>query len=133
MNFRKKCKFLCVASALMFVFGIVSGIGGIIAILNDEKSLATFNSAAIPAALMVVGFILLSAATIITAIAIFEHNKRYLSAGIILTLSLVFTGTIMGFSSSGKPMDQGTVISIIAAAIIISLLLLGKRTLDKNE
>jgi hypothetical protein len=133
MNFRKKCKLLCVASALMFVFGIVRGVGGIINLLNDEHLLAFFSSSLVLPVLLIVGFILLSSATFITAIAIFEHNKKYLSAGIILTLSLVFSGAIKGFFSSGKPMDQGTVINIIAAVIIISLLMLGKRTLDKNE
>ena len=133
MNFRKKCKLLCVASALMFVFGIVRGVGGIINLLNDEHSLAFFSSSTALPVLLVVGFILLSAATFITAIAIFEHNKNYLSAGIILTLSFVLSGAIKSYFFAGKPMDQGTVINIIAAVIIISLLMLGKRTLDKNE
>ena len=133
MNFRKKCKLLCAASALMFVFGIARGIGGIINLLSDENILAFFSSSTALLVLLVVGFILLSAATFITAIAIFEHDKKYLSAGIILTLSLVFSGAIRGFFSSGKSMDQGTIINIIAAVIIISLLMLGKRTLDKTE
>jgi membrane-bound acyltransferase YfiQ involved in biofilm formation len=133
MNFRKKCKLLCVASALMFVFGIVRGIGGIVNLLNDEHSLAFFSSSATLLVLLVVGFILLSAATFIIAIAIFEHNKKYLSAGIILTLLFVFNGVVQGYFSTGKPLDQGTIENIFAAVLIISLLMLGKRNLDKTE
>jgi hypothetical protein len=117
----------------MFVFGIVRGIGGIINLLNDEHSLAFFSSNTALPVLLVVGFILLSAATFITAIAIFEHNKKYLSAGIILTIIFVFNGVLISYYSTGKTMDGGTIVNIIAAIVIISLLMLGKKTMDKTE
>jgi hypothetical protein len=133
MKTERKCAFLCVAAALMFLLGLARGIGGLVTIINDEKSLVTLNSTVILTAVMIVGFILLSAATFITAIAIFEHNKKYLLSGVLLTIIFVAIGALNRNLLFDKTSSMGTFINISAAVIIIALLVIGKRFLDKTK
>ena len=133
MNSKGKCTALCIAAILIFLLGVTRGIGGIVNLLSDDKTLSALNYSTMLLTLLVVGFILLSAATIITAIAIFEHNKKYLLTGIFLTLIFVVSGAVNKSLLFDKTTYQGTIINIIAAVIIISLLVLGKRILDKSN
>ncbi|MDP2365800.1 MAG: hypothetical protein Q8M94_18775 [Ignavibacteria bacterium] len=133
MNSKKKCAALCIAAALIFLLGVTRGIGGIINLLSDDKTLEALNYSTMLLALLVIGFIILSAAAIITAIAIFEHNKKYILAGAFLTLIFVVSGAVNKNLVFYKTTDYGTIINIIAAVIIISLLVLGKRILDKTK
>ena len=133
MNSKGKCTALCIAAVLIFLLGIARGIGAIFNLLNDDNTLAALNYDTMLLVLLVISFILLSAATIITAIAIFEHNKKYIITGAFLTLTFVVSGAVNRNLLFNNSTDLGIFINIIAAIIIITLLVLGKRILDKSN
>lgn len=133
MEPERKSILLLIAAGLIFLLGITRGIGGIINLLNDENTLESLNNSITSLAFLIVGFIVLSAAAFITAIAIFEHNKKYLLSGILLTIIFVVSGAVNRNFLYDEITILDTIINIIVAVIIISLLMLGKRTLDKNE
>ena len=133
METRRKSALLLIAASLIFLLGIFRGVGGIINLLSDENTLELLNSSIMTLPFLVVGFIILSAATFITAIAIFEHNKKYLLAGVFLTLIFVVSGTVNSNLFFDIAKEHEIIINIIAAVIIISLLILGKKALEKTE
>ena len=43
MNSKGKCVALCIAAALIFLFGIMRGIGGIVNLLSDDNTSCSFK------------------------------------------------------------------------------------------
>ena len=133
MESKRKSILLFTLAGLIFMLGITRGIGGIIYLLSDDKTLEALSSSVTLVAFLAISFILLSAASFITAIAIFENNKKYLLSGVILTIIFVVSGVINRNLLFGDTTIQETIINIIAIVIIISLLILGKKAIEKVE
>lgn len=133
METRRKSVLLLIAAGLIFSLGIIRGVGGLINLLGNENTLESLNNSIISFTFLVVGFIVLSAATFITVIAVFKRNKKYFLAGIFLTLIFVFSGAVIIILLFDVAKELGIIIDIIAAVFIISILIVGKKALEKTE
>ncbi|HSP88196.1 MAG TPA: hypothetical protein VLN45_08680, partial [Ignavibacteriaceae bacterium] len=71
----RRCKFHCAATALIFLLGAVRGIGGIIDLINNTGKLIEINTSSATLVLLTIFLILLSAASFIIAIGVYEQNK----------------------------------------------------------
>ncbi|RPI59796.1 MAG: hypothetical protein EHM44_11510, partial [Ignavibacteriales bacterium] len=73
MRLRGRCKFLCTASAMFFLLGVVRGIGGVIDLIDNTDILIEIDASSITLVLLTLAYIILSAAAFITAIALYEQ------------------------------------------------------------
>jgi hypothetical protein len=125
MKMKDKCKFLCVAAALMFLFGLLRGIGGFIDLLENTDFLAAINTNQVIIVVVVLVSLLLTAAILISSIGVFEQSKRDVFNAIALIVLFVINSLVNAYLLMGKIEDTGTMINAVAALIIISLLILG--------
>lgn len=133
MKLRDRCKLLCLASALIFLLGVVRGIGGVIDLIDNTDTLVGINISSIVLVLLTIILIFLSAATIITAIGVYEHNEKFILMGMALSTVFIFYSILKGYVLFGNTISDAAVINIIAGGTIIFLLMLGKRTLYKTH
>lgn len=124
---KNKCKFLCVAAALMFLFGLLRGVGGFIDLLDDTNFLAAINTHQIIVVIAVLVSILLTSAILISSIGVFEQSKKDVFNAIALIVLFVINSLVNAYIVMGKVADTGTMINALGALIIILLLLLGVR------
>ncbi len=133
MKLRDRCKLLCIASVLIFLLGVVRGIGGVIDLINNTDILVGINFSLISLVVLTIILIFLSAAAIITAIGVYEHNEKFIFMGITLSaLFLVYT-IVKGYIFFGSALSNTAIINIVAAVAVISLLVLGKRMVNKTQ
>lgn len=133
MKLRQRCKLLCIASALIFLLGVIRGIGGVIDLINDTDILVGINISTIVLALLTIILIFLSAATIITAIGVYEQNEKFIFIGMALSAVFIFYSILKGYILFGNTISDAAIINIIAGGIIIFLLTIGKRSLYKRR
>lgn len=133
MKLRKKCKLLCMASVLIFLLGVVRGIGGVIELINNTDILVGINFSSITLVLLTITLIFLSAATIITAVGVYEQDEKFIFMGIALSALFLVYSIIKGYIFFGSALSNTAIINIIAAVAVISLLVFGKRTMDKTQ
>jgi hypothetical protein len=133
METKRKSILLLIATGLIFLLGITRGIGGIIYLFSDDKTLEALNNSITLVVSLVISFILLSAASFITAISIFGHNKKLLLTGFLFTLIFVVSGGPNENFPLNNTTIQEIIINIIAIVIIISLLIFSKKALEKTE
>ena len=82
---------------------------------------------------LAIGLILIGIIEIISAVGVYFLKRKYWLLGIFVTVLFVIDGAVNGYFLFGKPGDQGTVVNLIAAVIIITLLLLGKKFVYNND
>ncbi|MFZ1519057.1 MAG: hypothetical protein WAU11_09795 [Ignavibacteriaceae bacterium] len=133
MNTKKKCKALCVASALMVLLGIVRGIGGFMDLTNDQVILNSFNTNQTALVVMAVVFILLTAAVFIAAIEVYEQNTEFFLYGAVLIVLYIINGFVCATFLFDNYTSIESFYTMIAGIVIITLLILGKRSLNKIE
>jgi hypothetical protein len=133
MKLRDRCILLCVASAMIFLLGVVRGIGGVIDLIDNTDILVGINFSSITLVLLTIVLIFLSAATIITAIGVYEQNEKFIAMGMAIAALFIIYSILKGYLLFGNTISSAAVINIIAGGIIISLLTLGKRTLYKTN
>jgi len=107
MNMKDKCKFLCVAAALMFLFGLLRGIGGFIDLLDDTNFLATIDTNQIICSCCACS-ILLTSAILISSIGVFEQSKKDVFNAIALIVLFVINSLVNAYLVMGKIEDTGT-------------------------
>lgn len=129
----KRCKLLCIASVLIFLLGVVRGIGGVIDLINNTEILVGINFSLITLVILTITLIFLSAVAIITAIGVYEHNEKFILMGITLSALFLVYSIIKGYMFFGSALNNTAIINIVAAVAVISLLVLGKRTMDKTR
>lgn len=133
MRLRGRCKFLCTASAMFFLLGVVRGIGGVIDLINNTDILIEVDSSSITLVLLTLSYIILSAAAFITAIALYEQNENYISGGIILSAIFAVNGILQGYIFFDQTINGAVIINTLAAVIIILLLTRAKKSFYKKE
>lgn len=133
MKLRERCKLLCIASALIFLLGVIRGIGGVIDLINNTDTLVGINISSIVLVLLTILLIFLSAATIITAIGVYEQNEKFILIGMALSTVFIFYSILKGYLLFGNTLSDAAVINIIAGGIIISLLTIGKKSMYKRR
>ena len=133
MRLRDRCKLLSIASVLIFLLGVVRGIGGVIDLINNTDILIGINFSSITLVLLIITLIFLSAATIITAIGVYEQNEKFIFMGIALSVLFLIYSVLKGYLLFGNALSNAAIINIFAAVTVISLLVIGKRTIDKTH
>jgi len=133
MRLRGRCKFLCTASAMFFLLGVVRGIGGVIDLINNTDILIEVDSSSITLVLLTLSYIILSAAAFITAIALYEQNENYISGGIILSAIFAVNGFLQGYIFFDQTINDAVITNTLTAVIIILLLTQAKKSLYKKE
>lgn len=124
---KNRCSFLCIASALMFLFGLIRGIGGFLELIDNNTFLAAINQNQVLIVSAVLVSILLTSAILISSIGVFEQSKRDVLNAIALIVLFVINSILNTYLLLGSLKTNGTIINTIAAMIIITLLLLGVR------
>jgi hypothetical protein len=113
------------------MFGLIRGIGGLIAMINNSEILIDINYSYIILILLIITCIALSSASVIVAIALFEQDRNYIFYGVLLLLTYIIYSLIQDYFILNKLISNSSIINLIAAGIAISLLLLGNRHLKK--
>jgi hypothetical protein len=113
------------------MFGLIRGIGGLIAMINSSEILIDINYSFIILILLIITCIALSAASVIVAIALFEQDRNYIFYGVLLLLTYIIYSLIQDYFILNKFISNSSVINLVAAGIAISLLLIGKKHLNK--
>ena len=133
MKLRGRCKFLCTASAMFFLLGVVRGIGGVIDLINNTDILIEIDSSSITLVILILAYIILSAAAFITAIALYEQNENYISGGIILSAIFAVNSILHGYIFFEQTINGTVIINTLAAVILILLLTRAKKSFYKKE
>lgn len=133
MKLRRRCKFHCAASVLIFLFGTVSGIGGIVDLIYKTDLLIRIDISSTTLVLLTIILIILSVATFIIAYNVYEQNKSSVLFGILLSAIFVINSIANGYILFGNTISVALTINLIASITIISLLILGRRSLNKIE
>jgi len=124
--------FLVIGGVLMGLLGIVRGGGGLILIVQgaatDPKIKASESATiAVGAFLLVLGI-----ALVVAAFGVLRRRPWALLAGIALTIAFVVDGAINGYVLFGRPGDQGTLMNVIAAVLILVFLVIGRSELKRR-
>lgn len=133
MKLRDRCKLLCIASVLIFLLGVVRGIGGVIDLINNTDILVGINFSSITLVLLTITLIFLSAVTIITAVGVYEQNEKFIFIGIALSAVFLIYSVLKGYLILDDVLSNSVIINIVAAIIVISLLVIGRRTIEKTQ
>ena len=130
---RRRCKFHCTAAALIFLLGVVRGIGSIVDFINNTDVLIETNTDSTVIVLLNIFLILLSAAAFITAIGVYEQNKNSIYFGIIISTVFIINSILYGYILSEQTIADAVMINTITAVVIVTLLILGRRSLNNIE
>ncbi len=133
MKLKDRCKLLCTASAMIFLLGVMRGVGGLIDLINNTDVLIALNMDSLTLVFLIIILIFLSAAVIITAIGVYEQNEKFIVTGIALSGLFIVYSVVKEFIFYSNSVNKGTIINIAAAIAIISLLMLGKRVISKTK
>lgn len=133
MKFKEKCKLLCIASLLIFLFGIIRGVGSVIDLINNTDILVEINFSSVILVMLTIILIFLSAVTIITAIGVYEQNERFIVMGIVLSAFFLIYSIIKAHMLFENTLNHNTIINSLSAAAVISLLVLGKKMINKSQ
>lgn len=76
--------------------------------------------------------IVLTAASFIIAIALFEQDRSYIFYGMLFSMIFILYTLMQDYFVLDRSISDGGIINLIAAATTISLLVLSKRSLDSQ-
>lgn len=124
---------IIIGTFLMIILGAARGLGGIFLLIQGKTTFPNIQSSETVLVFLAIGLILIGIFEIISAIGILQLKRKYWLIGIIVTILFVIDGGINGYFLFGKPGEQGTLVNVIAAVIIITLLLMGKKSLNIAE
>ena len=121
--------YLIIGSVLMILLGLARGLGGLA--LLTQGAAADPNIQATGSAVSTVGVVLLllGLALVAAAIGVCRRLHSFWLVGVICTVAFVADGAINGYVLYGRPGAQGTIVNVVAAALILTCLLLGKSAL----
>lgn len=129
VNSTKKPISLIIAAILMIILGLARGIGGIILLIEGKSTLSNIKANETVLIFLSIGLIIIGVMEIISAVGIYLLKKKFWLLAIFITVLFVIDGAINGYFLFGKPGDQGTVVNLIAAIIIVTFLLLSKKSI----
>lgn len=124
---------LLIGAVLMILLGLARGIGGLIILIQGKAALSNIKTDETVLIFLSIGLIVIGVFEIISAVGVYYLKRKYWFLGIVVTLLFVIDGAINGYFLFGKPGDQGTVVNLIVAIIIITFLLLGKKSLNNTK
>jgi len=116
----------------MIILGLARGIGGIILLIQGKSTLPNIKTNETVLIFLAIVLIIIGIFEVISAIGIYYLKKKYWVLGVFVTALFVIDGMINGYFLFGKPGDQGTIINIFVAIVIITFLLIGKKSVNKK-
>ena len=124
---------LRLAAILMAILGLARGAGGILLLTRgaaaDPRIHASVSTvAAVGSVLLTLGAILL-----VAAVGVFLRRRLFWRIGFACTIAFVIDGAINGAFLYGKPGDQGTVVNVIVAGLILFCLRAGANALEGGD
>lgn len=111
---------------------LARGAGGLVLLLQGSETLPGIQTNETVLLFLAIILIMIGIIEIWAAVGVFLLRKGYIFIGIIITIIFVFDGAVNGYFLFGKPGDRGTIINVIAAVILITLLLAGQKSLKDN-
>lgn len=124
--------FLIIGGILMMLLGLARGAGGLVLLVRgpaaDSKIVATSSTAGVLGAMLLV----LGLALVAAAIGVLRRQRLYWLIGILCTVLFVVDGAINGALLYGSPGAGGTAVNVLAAALILVCLFVGKTALRKQ-
>lgn len=121
--------YLIAAGALMAALGLVRGAGGLALVLRGPALDPAIRVGAGAAALVGGVLLLLGLLLLVAAIGVLRRARRFWWLGLVATLAFVVDGLINGLVLYGRPGAGGTAANLIAAALIVAGLILGRSAL----
>lgn len=122
-------RILNLGAVLMLFLGLLRAAGGVLLLTRGaaidsriEASESTVTMAG--AGLLVLGLIL-----VVAAVGVLLRHRFFWKLGIACTLAFVIDGAINGWLLYGRPGDQGTIVNVIVASMILICLYRGARAL----
>lgn len=125
----KKSISIYIAVILMLLLGLARSIGGIILLVQGKSTLPNIKTDETILIFLGIGLIIIGVVEMISAVGIYLLKRKFWLLGIFITILFVIDGAINGYFLFGKPGDQGTIVNLIAAIIIITFLLLSKKSI----
>ena len=121
------------SAVLMAMLGLARAAGGLVLLTRGAAADPDIHASGSTVA--AVGAVLVALGLILVAAAIGVHRRRPLfwRAGIACTIAFVIDGAINGALLYGKPGDQGTVVNVFVAAIIVAYLFRGRSALEDDR
>ena len=132
MKIKERCRYLCSASLVIFILGLIRGIGGIIDMMDKAEIFVQINYGFTILILLTMICIVLTAASFIIAIALFEQDRSYIFYGMLFSMIFILYTLMQDYFILDRSISDGGIINLIAAATTISLLVLSKRSLDSQ-
>ena len=132
MKIKERCRYLCSASLVIFILGLIRGIGGIIDLMDKAEFFVQINYGFTILILLTMICIVLTAASFIIAIALFEQDRSYIFYGMLFSMIFILYTLMQDYFILDRSISDGGIINLIAAATTISLLVLSKRSLDSQ-
>jgi len=124
---------LMIGGILLILLGIARGSGGVILLLQgpaaDPRIRASHFAVAILGALLAV----LGLGLIASGVGVLRRRRRGWVWGVSLVVAFVMDGLANGYVFFGRPGDRGTVANLLAAALILACLYLGRRALGDGR
>jgi len=121
--------FLLAAGALMLALGFVRGGGGLALLLRGPALDPAIRAGAGTTALLGGALLLLGLLLLVAAIGVLRRARRFWWLGLVATLAFVIDGLINGLVLYGRPGAGGTAANLVAAALIVAGLILGRPAL----
>ncbi|MFQ6613169.1 MAG: hypothetical protein ACE5D2_08745, partial [Fidelibacterota bacterium] len=119
-------KFLRLGAVLLILLGVLRGTGGLILLIQGPAADPNITATAMDTSIVASFLILIGLLSIIFGIGLWKQRRKCWIGGIITTIAFVIDGAINGFVLYGQPGDKGTVVNLLSAVIIITILYFGR-------
>ncbi len=134
MNHHRRPRSIVIGSILMVLLGLARSMGGAIILMQGQRALPPELLLSRPAppspqTIMILGLILtlIGLLEVVAGVGVFQLRRRFWTLGIVTTIAFVIDGAINGWLLFGKPGDQGTMVNLLVAGVIISCLIIGRQ------
>lgn len=123
---------LRLGAALMMFLGLVRALGGVLLLTSGASVDSRIQANAATVTMVGAGLLALGLILVVSAIGVFRRSRFLWKVGMVCTVAFVIDGAINGALLYGRPGDQGTVVNVIMAAVILIFLRRGASALPER-
>ena len=120
---------LRLGAALMMFLGFVRALGGVMLLTSGASIDSRIQANATTVTMVGAGLLALGLILVLSAIGVLRRSRFFWTVGIACTVAFVIDGAINGALLYGRPGDQGTIVNVIMAAVILIFLRRGASAL----
>lgn len=120
---------LLLGGVMMILLGIARGAGGAILLVQGPAADPAIQASR--SAVVVLGGLLtaLGVGLVGSAVGVLRRRRRAWHWGTWLVVAFVIDGLVNGYVFFGSPGDRGTIVNLVAAALILTCLFVGRSAL----